>query len=282
MSDVFSAGSLPSLVAQAVQVGHRTGALIPIATDLKVVEEKGLKFPVRVLGHFDKKLRDPTSTATSGNTNPFLPYDPNLFVADVCETHVCLLNKYPILEGHLLIVTRAYEHQETLLTVPDFFAAWRCLIDYDGVVFYNNGPIAGASQTHKHLQLIPHPPEKEAESLPITQLFKSGLPFKAGYFEYEESQTTLDQGFVAELRQRYIDLLKSLSLLATEQPAPYNLLMTREFMMIVPRQAECIEEMSINAMGFMGSLFVRDETQLAKIVSHGIIRALQQAAGAAQ
>ena len=32
-------------------------------------------------------------------------------------------------------------------------------------------------------------------------------------------------------------------------------------------------------MGFMGSLFVRNQDQLDRIVSHGIIRALQNAAG---
>ena len=148
-------------MGQAVTIATQTGALVPIATDLVIVHEDGLAFPIRVLGHFDKKLRDPTSTAKKGNRNPFLPYDPNLFVADVSESHVCLLNKYPILEGHLLIVTREFRHQETLLTCDDFAAAWRCLAETDGVVFYNSGPIAGASQPHKHLQLIPHPPKKK-------------------------------------------------------------------------------------------------------------------------
>ena len=285
MQDVFTAGALPNLVTKAVNVGYQTGALVPIGTDLVVVYEDGLAFPVRVLGNFKRKLQDPTSTAKEGNTNPFLPYDPNLFVADVSDSHVCLLNKYPIVEGHLLIVTRSFEHQETLLTYEDFLASWRCLVEYDGVVFYNNGPVAGASQPHKHLQLIPNPPEEEAGTLPITQLFKTGLPFKAGYHAYPTVQDKLDTTFIRALHQRYLGLLTSLNLVTSEaaddKPAPYNLLMTREFLMIVPRRAECVEEMSINAMGFMGSLFVRDKAQLDRIVTHGIIRALQNAAGEA-
>ena len=283
MHDVFTHGTLPNLVTKAVEIGYQSGALIPIATDLMVVHEHGLSFPVRVLGHFDKKLKDPTSTAKTGNTNPFLPYDPNLFVANISQSHVCLLNKYPIIEGHLLIVTRDFEHQETLISYQDFLAAWRCLVEFDGVVFYNSGPVAGASQPHKHIQLIPHPPEKEAETLPIPQLFKTGLPFRAGYHAYPRVQEHLDETFIRRLHERYLELLVSLALISSkvseETPKPYNLLMTREFIMIVPRRAECVEEMSINAMGFMGSLFVRDQDQLDRIVSHGIIRALQNAAG---
>ena len=285
MHDVFTHGTLPKLITGAVEIGYQSGALIPIATDLVVVQENGLSFPVRVLGHFEKKLKDPTSTATTGNNNPFLPYDSNLFVANISPSHVCLLNKYPIIEGHLLIVTRDFEHQETLITYQDFLAAWRCLVEFDGVVFYNSGPVAGASQPHKHIQLIPHPPEKEAEILPIPQLFKTGLPFRAGYHAYPRVQERLDEAFIRSLHKRYIELLTSLTLISSkdteETPKPYNLLMTREFIMIVPRRAECVEEMSINAMGFMGSLFVRDKDQLDRIVSHGIIRALQNAAGGA-
>ena len=45
-----------------------------------------------------------------------------MFVADVSDTHLCLLNKFNVIEHHLLIVTRKFEHQETLLTVRDFQA----------------------------------------------------------------------------------------------------------------------------------------------------------------
>ena len=70
----------------------------------------------------------------------------------------------------------------------------------------------------------------------------------------------------SQAHTRYMELLGGMDLVLIEQPDapphPYNLLMTREFMMIVPRRAECVEEMSINAMGFMGSLFVETELNL--------------------
>jgi len=268
-----------SLVKRAVGVGYQSGALVPIATDLQVIVEAGLRFPVRVLGHMDKKLADPTTT--SGSTNPFLPHDPNLFVADVSQTHRCLLNKYPIIEGHLLVVTRSFEGQETVLNKSDFRAAWRCLSEVDGVVFYNSGTVAGASQKHKHVQLIPHPPEPEATSLPLKKLFGKGLPFKASHVVYTRPQVAFDGTFSDGLQARYMEMLQALGLVEPggSHPKPYNLLMTREFLMVVPRRNECVEGMSINAMGFMGSIFVRDHAQLERLRTYGIVNALQHAAG---
>jgi ATP adenylyltransferase len=43
---------------------------------------------------------------------------------------------------------------------------------------------------------------------------------------------------------------------------PYNLLMTREWMLLVPRSAEFAEGVSVNALGYAGSLFVRTAEQL--------------------
>ena len=94
---------------------------------------------------------------TTGRKNPFLPYEPDLYVADVSPTHVCILNKYNVVDLHLLIITRAFEHQESRLRLPDFQALWRCLVEYDSLGFYNSGHLSGASQPHKHLQVVPLP-----------------------------------------------------------------------------------------------------------------------------
>ncbi len=43
--------------------------------------------------------------------------------------------------------------------------------------------------------------------------------------------------------------------------APWNLLVTRRWMLVVPRLCERFEGVAINALGFAGSLFVRDDVQ---------------------
>lgn len=57
---------------------------------------------------------------------------------------------------------------------------------------------------------------------------------------------------------------------------PYNLLVTRQSMLLVPRSVECFEGLSINALGFAGGLLVRDEAQLEILKAHGPMTALRQ------
>ena len=99
-----------------------------------------------------------------------------------------MLNKFNVVEHHLLIVTRHFEHQDTPLTPADWEAWWACLAEYDGLGFYNGGTIAGASQTHKHLQLVPLPLAPSGPRIPLEPLLElpagaeelgraPGLPF---------------------------------------------------------------------------------------------------------
>lgn len=46
------------------------------------------------------------------------------------------------------------------------------------------------------------------------------------------------------------------------QSSPYNLLITQKWMLIVPRVQESFASISINSLGFAGSLFVRDRQQI--------------------
>ena len=41
-------------------------------------------------------------------------------------------------------------------------------------------------------------------------------------------------------------------------PRPYNLLVTREWMLVVPRRRESFTTISVNALGFAGAMLVRD------------------------
>lgn len=103
-----------------------------------------MAFHMRVITALAMKAR---TTTTQANINPFLPYDPNLFVAEVSPTHVALLNKFNVVDHHLVIVTRAFEPQEALLTREDCEALLLCLAEIDGVAFYNAGSSRGQSET---------------------------------------------------------------------------------------------------------------------------------------
>ncbi len=149
--DGWTAALWERVRAQA-EAARADGALVPVATGAEVVEDGGVPFVVRVLTG-----RKPRGFGQAAASDPFDPPEPALTVGEVGPAHVAVLNKYPVIPAHLLIVTRAFEHQETLLTREDMEALRRCLAAAGGLGFYNGGEAAGASQPHKHLQLVPLP-----------------------------------------------------------------------------------------------------------------------------
>lgn len=190
------------------------GALVPTPTEREVVEQGGARFVVRVLAHVDRKA-DARAAQREGSAprNPFLPYDEDLFVADLSPTHVGLLNKFPVVEDHLLIVTRAFESQEDALGRADFEALWRALGAGDGLGFYNAGAAAGASQPHKHLQVVPTPLGDGTERVPIEPLL-AGARFEGGVgrspeLDFEHAFARLERPGPAAALAAYRRLLRA-------------------------------------------------------------------------
>lgn len=60
--------------------------------------------------------------------------------------------------------------------------------------------------------------------------------------------------------------------------APYNLLVTPQWMLLVPRTLERVEGISVNALGFAGSLFVRDTAQMQIVRRLGPMTVLERVA----
>jgi ATP adenylyltransferase len=58
------------------------------------------------------------------------------------------------------------------------------------------------------------------------------------------------------------------------QSAPYNLLVRRSWMLVVPRSRACFEPIPVNALGFVGSLFVRSQEDLERVRSVGPMHVL--------
>ncbi|MFM0206152.1 phosphorylase [Paraburkholderia sediminicola] len=291
-------GTLWPAILRQTEHALRCGALRPIETTQAVIEEGGIRFLVRQVSSLARKeeaRQAPNVTArTSSAVNPFLPYDPNLFVADILDTHVALLNKFNVIDHHLLIVTRCFESQEALLNLADFAAWFACMAEFDGLGFYNGGADAGASQPHKHLQIVPLPLGESGPAVPIESVLETacmegpigklpGLPFRHAFAYLEQAPAAARHAANAAF-DCYLALLEAAGLRAIEvngelhQSAPYNLLVTSRWMLLVPRSSERVEGMSVNALGFAGSLFVRDAAQMQVIERLGPMTVLQRVA----
>jgi ATP adenylyltransferase len=276
-------GTLWQSVLYATEHAIQCGALEKIPTKIEHIEEQGISFQVHVVQQLERKRVEGIAQRQEG-TNPFLPYDENMFVADVSDSHVCLLNKFNVMEHHLLIVTREFEHQEDLLTVRDFEAMWKCLREFEALAFYNSGTVSGASQSHKHLQQVPLPLGGCTACTPIDSLVAAAvfdgrfgaLPsFNFRHALSQVSHLSDMSPFVAavETEQIYLAMLGDVN---DERPAcPYNLLATRDWMLIVPRSVEHYESISVNALGFAGSLLARDEREADMIRQRGPLGVLE-------
>ena len=169
---LFQPGTLLDRAIDATARALRHDALKPITTHYELVEQDHVQFLVRTLAGQPgsaamQEKRDSGTLETDNTVNPFLPYEPDMLVAEITPTHVCLLNKFTVIDHHLLIVTRAYEDQQSSLTLEDFVALGACMAEIDGLAFYNAGKAAGASQRHKHLQLVPLPLAPTGLPIPI-------------------------------------------------------------------------------------------------------------------
>jgi len=296
-------GTLWNKVVERTRQALASGALHPIATDYEFIDDAGMRFFVRVLANIERKeeaKREQKKKAKSSGkeANPFLHFEKDLFVTDISDTHVALLNKFNVVDHHLLIVTREYEDQETLLTILDFEALSTCLDEYNGLCFYNGGQIAGASQPHKHLQMVPLPLAPEGPEVPIDPLLPrdgragdivtiKGLPFLHA-FALHQGKKNLSGGKRAEdMLETYARLLQKTGMDAPEasklkrQSGPYCLLVTRSWMLLVPRSAEFFDSASINSLGFAGALLVRNRRQLETLRHFGPMNALKSVAFAA-
>lgn len=285
MDHLLTPGTLWSTLLERSAHARERRAILSIPTEPEVIEQSGVAFHVRVITALAMKT---FATTTKQKANPFLPYDPDLFVADLSPTHVALLNKFNVVDYHLLIVTRDFEDQEALLTREDCAALLTCLSEIDGLGFYNAGPAAGASQRHKHLQMIPLSALPESR-LPIEPLLRSvrmtdatgtvpGLPFLHAYAPMEPAWLDRRNDGASSLLARYHALLHAVGLSVEAASGPYNLLVSRQWLLLVPRSQECFAGISINALGFAGALLVKDAAQHATLRERGPMTALRSVA----
>lgn len=246
------------------------GALAPIETRVGHVEQDGIPFIVRRAEALKRRPRD---TAGPGR-DPFAPpYEPELVVGEIPPAHVALLNKFPVLPEHLLVVTREYADQAELLTEADFAALSAAMGDRETMGFYNGGCEAGASQPHKHLQVVPLPLDDDGDPVPL-EPFLGRLPFLHAVAELEGEWPPS----VAFLTETYHRLWQAcgFTLEGEYQPVPYNLLLTQRRMWLVPRRQESYEDIEVNALGFAGALLAMDADQAALIEQIGPLMLLRQ------
>lgn len=262
---------------------RETGALQPIRTEQAWIEDGGLRFSVRWVSSLALKDRARVDTVIRRRPdfNPFLPPEPSLTVAEIGADHLVVLNKFPVIDRHLLIVTRRFEDQRAPLTRADFEALGAVIARHGGLGFYNGGRIAGASQAHKHLQWVPESAASLDDFLPDTSVAEGCtvvvnplLPWAHAFVRVDDGDGALaalpGAAAGARLEAAFRQACRALDLPADGDPMPpYNLLVSRRALLLVPRSEEKWQDVSVNSLAYAGSLFVRDRAQIDRLRACG-------------
>lgn len=272
-------------VASSIERARGRGALVSLPTDTTIVEDRGIPFVVHISALLERKDGTRATKEIDKPVNPFLPPDPDLVVCGVPPDHLCVLNKFNVLDQHLLIVTRAFEPQQALLNLGDFAALLSCMDETYGLGFYNGGTIAGASQAHKHLQLVPLPLAGGPQPTPVDAVIdpstEPGVLSTIPAMEFSHALLRLDGRRLDMQRAKELHQLYRRACAAVgvdDETRPYNLLITRRWMLLVPRSRENWRGVSINALGFAGSLLVRNRSELDVLKRIGPLAVLRSVA----
>jgi ATP adenylyltransferase len=244
--------------------------VVPLGFErVRPVERDSSLFHLGIIKNLDSKI----SSLRSQTSNPFLPpFEPGLHICDIMDSHRLLKNKFQAVSNHLLLITQRYECQATNpLTERDLMLGMVVVkaLGKNGLLFFNCGKDSGYSQAHKHLQILP---ANQYMYLPthikqhIQTLPDSPEPFKFPGFRFRHGIFAVNLAGDKEEVGRYLkarhDLLREK---VVREGESYNLVMTQEFMLIVPRKQERAFNMfSLNGLAFTGTIGVRHEDAYEK------------------
>lgn len=206
-----------------------------------------------------------------------------------------MLNKFAIVPEHFILATRSYQAQTHVLDADDLHATLACIGAYeegspsgggeDGALFafFNCGDHSGASQPHRHIQLLP------------VEAMRQGLPAEspwavlAGRLDGSVAApfTTFSEGISLEtsrgdLYAAYIRLYQKAVAavkggggevpVTGEAAISYNMAMTKDRLVLCPRLAEgdaikdpatgeVVGKLSLNGTMLAGTALVKSEAE---------------------
>jgi ATP adenylyltransferase/5',5'''-P-1,P-4-tetraphosphate phosphorylase II len=171
-------------------------------------------------------------------------------------THILAFNKFAAYRPSLMILTLDASHQQTeSLDNDDLSAAWSALrsLKRRYLGFYNCGRVGGCSRLHKHMQLVPAPDgarlwpdmvEDERPSLPFVY-------FETKLGEEATARTVLEAYNVMLAKTR--DVLQR-----PEGHVPHNIIMTKDWLVVIPRRNAAYDGVAANAICMVGLVPLSD------------------------
>lgn len=203
---------------------------------------------------------------------------PELLVSTINDTHLVVVNKFPVFRPQLLLLTvDSYQRQWQPLSLADLQAAWVLLTETGDrfYIIFNGGFTAGASRNHKHMQVLPHP-EASGRDKSGWMLFPdlepiahtSSVPFVHFLYRFNDSAASAAEVF--DIYQQFLsDCRRALAVPDDQIEVPHNTVITKRWIVVIPRSKENIDGTTANSAGMMGSVWLNNEAQLEKWLAQG-------------
>ena len=270
----------------------------------EIFKQNGIKYLLKTIKKDEIINKDIAINNKTGiiNKDPFAPpiEEDILIDEDFTDHHRLCFNKFPVVDYHLILPTKQDLNQYTHLSENGFFLI--LILDFsslillirivDGYGFFNGGFNAGASQPHKHLQVLPFEHNKEygifllmkneenLEKLNLEYLKSVGFLFyKIKIFEFNHVFIRFSDDIKAKFRDGnrenrdelgkiifevfdfgliILELKKDPLKITTD----YSMLISDEFMIIIPRKNTIVElkngNLNLNSACFTLGLLVKN------------------------
>ena len=263
---------------QKTKISINSKSLFPLQTnDITKNLYKGNDFIIRELDITKFKK----NTSIGPKINPFKPWDNILEIDSIGKYHQLILNKYPVQLGHILLITNEWKEQNGWIDIKDWEAIKEVNNDTTGLWFFNSAPLAGASQPHRHIQLLRREPlelscPREKWILDFNNVKNKNQRFCKNLLLKKFSKTLNEEN----IHQIYKDLSYKLGLgdprVDKKPKYPYNLIFTNRWMLLIKRKIDNLYGISVNALGFAGYILVTEKSDIKYLKKFGPEKLLEK------
>ena len=199
-------------------------------------------------------------------------------IAKIGPSHELVLNRYSVYRPQYILLTKNPVHdQHEPLDRADIAAALILLHTSPSPIFviYNCGELAGCSRSHRHMQAFPSPGTKAntAKALfpdRVQDIDTRSIPFKYYLSRFpaswlENAKATPSDKHADEVVEMYRDSLEKarrILKISEGEHIPHNVILVKEWLMVIPRQGGKVGGSAVNAASMMGMVWTKSQKEL--------------------
>ncbi|CCD22185.1 bifunctional AP-4-A phosphorylase/ADP sulfurylase NDAI_0A00250 [Naumovozyma dairenensis CBS 421] len=283
--------NISQLIKEKYDLAYNNGHLKFLQTDSRTVNDSntGMQY---VVSFAPSLLKKPERGDTPKNVDPLGNSEPELTVLEDLfqdKEYKLVLNKYPIISEHSLLVTNEFKHQTSSLTSKELLQFYELIAHLDEnneqsrhTIFYNCGPASGSSLDHKHLQLIKLPSDLSpfqdkllSREYHFSSTIKNEEPLQDRNISFAhfvlplpKSTNEIDETFLQRCYKILLQKLKTVC--QNETFISHNLILTKNWICLIPRSSTKARTLRIgfNSVGYLGIVLVKFQDVFDQIVEN--------------